>query len=169
MRMEKAKSLDRQNEMRNENKDLKVPGAAPRKKWVLSWFCSDLQVWEWKTWRNKGCSFYETWLSRQREALFERNVISLFLFHRPQHEERMRPSEKWSKTWKTLVFLMQEAILPSSDAGTIYILRRMNAGERCVLSEMMSTRHMERAEKQRLSRIETLKSLVVFTRNMRFT
>ena len=50
-----------------------------------------------------------------------------------------------------------------------YILRRMNAGERCVLSEMMSTCDMTREEKQGFRQDRSLKRVVVFKRNMRFT
>ena len=63
---------------------------------------------------------------------------------------------------------MQEAILVYLMLEQ-YILRRMNAGERCVLSEMMSTCDMTREEKQRFKQDRSLKRIVVFRRNIRFT
>ena len=50
-----------------------------------------------------------------------------------------------------------------------YNLRKMNAGEHCVLSEMMSTCDMTREEKQWFRQDRSLKRVVVFRINMRFT
>ena len=63
---------------------------------------------------------------------------------------------------------MQEAILAPSDAGTVYSAQE-NAGERCVLSEMMSTCDMTRREKQRFKSDRSLKKHCSFYKNMRFT